>query len=83
MALDITVTPKAHIVFQHIAEFLSRVNAGENFSTVGLGYFSEQAFEAMHHDVKVIWEKVKVGLDHPNFSEKLRSFVVAYNSKHL
>ena len=83
MALDITVTPKAHIVFQHIAEFLSRVNAGENLSTVGLGYFSEQAFEAMHHDVKVIWEKVKVGLDHPNFSEKLRSFVVAYNSKHL
>ena len=28
---------------------------------LGLGYYSEQPFEAMHHDAKVLWERVKVG----------------------
>ena len=61
MDLGITVTPKvhlfnnfqAHIVFQHIQEFLQLVNDDASLPDVGLGYFSEQAFESMHHDVKV------------------------------
>ena len=60
---------KAHMVFQHIAEFLDLVNGDTetpnvgmfkyfkilllSFNLIGLGYFSEQAFESMHHDVKV------------------------------
>lgn len=99
---------------------------------LGLGYFSEQAFEAMHHDLKVsslmqnglsklharlflrfcldiislksnltvidfttyifsltvffpkvLWERVKVSIGHPEFADRLRAFIVAYNAKHL
>ena len=38
LKLDINITTKAHIVFEHIAEFFKRKNNGK-----GLGYYSEQA----------------------------------------
>ena len=44
---------QAHIVFQHIAESLEKVNSDPSLPAVGLGYFSEQAMESVHHDVKV------------------------------
>ena len=53
----------------------------------------------MHHDVKVVKKtiiylneniiilgfvgKVKVGNNHPKLAEKLKTFVVSYNSKHM
>ena len=40
------------MVFQHITEFLDIVNTDSNID-VGLGYFSEQAFESLHSDMKV------------------------------
>ena len=30
-----------------------------------------------------MWEKVKVGGNHPKLAEKLEAFVVSYNSKHM
>ena len=30
-----------------------------------------------------MWERVKVAIGHPDFAEKLRAFIVAYNSKHI
>ena len=30
-----------------------------------------------------MWEKVKVSVGHPDFGDKLRKFIVAYNSKHI
>ena len=53
LELGITVTPKAHIVFQHITEFLQIVNTQNYNEPVGLGYYSEQSFEALHSDMKV------------------------------
>ena len=38
LALGINITSKAHIVFEHIADFFKRMNNGK-----GLGYYSEQA----------------------------------------
>ena len=46
--LGITVTPKVHILESHIIDFYEIT--GEK---VGLGFFSEQGFESMHHDMKV------------------------------
>ena len=43
---------QAHIVFQHIVEFLEIVNRNKECE-VGLGYFSEQFFESLHSDMKV------------------------------
>ena len=83
LSLGISVTPKVHIVFQHVSEFLDIVNSGGEKSSFGLGYFSEQAFEAMHSDIKGLWERVKVSSGHPEFGERLKSFIVAYNARHL
>ena len=38
LKVGINITTKAHIVFEHIAEFFKRQNNGK-----GLGYYSEQA----------------------------------------
>ena len=38
LKLGINITTKAHMVFEHIAEFFKRKNNGK-----GLGYYSEQA----------------------------------------
>ena len=73
------------------------LNKISSFIILGMGYFSEQAFESMHHDiryfipfkyflkinVKVTWDNVKVSPSHKEYGEKLRNFVAAYNAKHI
>ena len=51
--LGITVTPKVHMVEQHITEFM-----GLKGEAAGLGFYSEQAIESVHHDFKVILRTV-------------------------
>ena len=77
-SLDISVTPKVHIVERHVSEFLKL--KGE---TTGLGFWSEQSMEAGHHDFKMEWEKVKVSPNHKEYAERLFKTVVRYNGKHL
>ena len=81
--LEISVTPKVHIVFQHIIEFLDLVNRDTEDMPKGLGYFSEQAFESVHSDMAIQWDKVKVGMHHAEFGQRLKSFVISYNAKHI
>ena len=66
---------------------------------LGLGFWCEQAFESCHHDFKVYsfnlnwfisfytfqveWEKVKVDPSHPEFGERLKAAISAYNAKHI
>ena len=66
----------------HPKVFMKFLNSSLCF-ILGLGYFSEQAFESMHHDAKVLWEKVKVGVDHPDVEKALQDFVISYNAKHM
>ena len=47
--LNISITPKVHVIEAHIIDFYKK--SGESF---GLGYYSEQAFEAMHHNFKIL-----------------------------
>ena len=77
------MTPKVHIVFQHIIEFLDLVNRDTEDMPKGLGYFSEQAFESVHSDMAIQWDKVKVGKHHAEFGQRLKSFVISYNAKHI
>ena len=75
--LPITITPKLHIIFQHIPEFIER-------NKVALGIFSEQALESAHSDYQSFWEtRFKRQLFHPEYCEQLLKSVVEYNSKHL
>ena len=49
----------------------------------GLGYFSEQAMESMHQELKEDWGADKVDIKHPAFGPKLRKTVVRINGKHI
>ena len=74
-----SITPKIHIVQHHVIDFLKR--KGEEY---GLGQWSEQAFEAVHSDMKKEWDKVKIcDKNQLNFPQRLLDFVVRYNSKNL
>ena len=74
-----TVTPKVHIVEHHLVDFLKRKQKEH-----GLGWWSEQAFEAMHSDMKKEWERVKIcDPEHPDFSQRLLNFIVRYNARHV
>ena len=66
--LDISVTPKVHMVEKHIVDFLEL--KGEEG---GLGFWMEQAMEAVHHDFKIFWEKYKVDIDHPELGPRLKA----------
>ncbi len=74
--LPITVTPKVHAVFYHVAEFVEK-------HQTSLGIFSEQATEALHSKFKVHWERYKRIPDHPDYGKQLLNCIVDYNSKHL
>ena len=63
------VTPKVHAVFFHVEDFCASVNDG-------LGPWSEQSSESVHHDFGVLWQDFKVkSIDHPNYRTKLLSCV--------
>ena len=62
----------------HAEEFLKL--KGENH---GLGYYSEQAMESMHKELKQDWGADKVDEMHSSFGPKLRKTVVRINGKHI
>ena len=49
----------------------------------GIGYWSEQAFEAVHANFKVDWDTVKVDLGHKEYMERLTAAMSRYNSRHI
>ena len=71
------MTPKVHLLESHASEFLEMMG-GEH----GLGYYSEQAMESMHKELKKE-EVEKVAENHPNYREKLCKTVVRVNGKHM
>lgn len=66
-------TPKAHAIFVHLPQYLA-------YTQRGLSAYSEQAFEAIHHNFKVHHLNYKRDSDHGEFTEKLLSSVASYNS---
>ena len=77
LELGINVTPKVHIIFRHLEEFFE-VSKGRS----GLGLFSEQHFESVHHDYARIWARFKVPRGHPKYAERLQKALITYNSLH-
>ena len=61
----LTVTPKFHIIFDHIVPFCKEKQSG-------LGVFSEQASEAIHFDFKeASWIHFKVSKNNSNYEKQL------------
>ena len=48
-----------------------------------LGFYSEQAGESFHHELKLEWGGEKVDGKHPNYGERLKRTVVRVNGKHI
>jgi hypothetical protein len=61
LVLNSSVTPKLHAIFFHIPQFCEKEQKG-------LGFFCEQASEAVHSDFKKTWNRYKT---------------TAYNSVHI
>ena len=62
----------------HIQQFVEMKGADR-----GLGYWSEQAFEAVHADFKQSWDSVKVDIDHPDYLSKLLSCITRWNARNI
>ena len=80
-ALNLSLTPKVHLL-SHIKEFLERKSL-LGFHNVGLGFFSEQAFESCHASWKKYWSRWCVGSDHQEYNSRLLKAVVSFNSSHI
>ena len=51
---------------------------------MGLGPWSEQTSEALHHDFNRMWENFKIkNMEHPLYNKNLLRAVSMYNSQHL
>ena len=72
------MTPKVHLLESHASEFLEMMG-GEH----GLGFYSEQAMESMHKELKKDWQGEKLDENHPKYREKLCKTVVRVNGKHM
>lgn len=77
----ITFPPKYHLVEGHLQQFLERRWQQDCYKGFGLGYWSEQPFEAVHHKFDEFWERYKVGRDHEMFGQKLMDAVMSWNSR--
>ena len=82
-ALDkITFPPKYHLVESHLQEFLERRWAqNPDYKGFGLGYWSEQQFEAVHHNFTDSWDRFKVGKDHEGYGDALLNCIMSYDAK--
>ena len=49
----------------------------------GLGFWSEQAMEAVHADFKKSWDNIKVDKDHELYLTRLSECIARYNARHL
>lgn len=63
LALHISVTPKAHVIFFHVPQFCTRYNKA-------LGFYNEQAMESIHYEFKSFWQKYQVNRKHKEYPQR-------------
>ena len=72
----INIINKMHILFEHVEDFCILTNRG-------LGYYSEQAKEAIHHDFKSTQSLYTTKQDKASYGDRMTGAVVKCNSKNL
>lgn len=79
LATGVSITPKLHILLDHLRESLDFLD-----DNVGLGFWSEQAGESIHHEFVQIWNKYKVkSPNNPSYGPRLKRTVVEFSSTHI
>ena len=77
LTLKVSVTPKVHAVFFHISEFCEITN-------MGLGPWSEQTSEALHHEFTNCWKNYLIkDSKNPNYGKRLLEAVETFNSLNI
>lgn len=77
LKLNISTTSKIHATFFHVQQFCEVYG-------LGLGFYSEQAFETVYNDFNKSWQNFKViNVDNSAYGDKLLRGVCTYNSRHL
>ena len=76
--LELSVTPKAHIVFCHVPQFIEKYGKG-------LGVYAEHVFESVHGHFKDYWVKrgYKRRIGATDYNQQLLKCVTAYVSEHV
>ena len=73
----VSVTPKVHAIFEHLGPFLEKHH-------VGLGRWSEQAFESVHAKFKLVWSKYSVkDKSNSRYSTNLLKTVIDFNGNNV
>lgn len=76
---NLSRTLKIHVLLDHLEECLSYID-----NNMGLGFWSEQSGEAIHHNFQKFWSRYKVtDIHHPTYSTNLLKAVVEFSSLHL
>ena len=76
---NVNLTPTIHSINIHVKDFY-RLNGTE----FGLGLYSEQAGEHVHHDFGLLWESAyKRHEGHTEFGSQLLKAVAKYNANHI
>lgn len=74
----VSVTLKVHVLLNHVLDALSYLNG------TGLGIWSEQAGESVHHDFLQHWNRYLLNnIDDERYGERLCKAVVEYSSSHV
>ena len=76
----ISFPPRFHMVESHLEQFLRRKWAqNADYEGFGLGYWSEQQFEAVHHKFSKTWDRFKVGKDHEKYGQRLLTCAMSWD----
>ena len=78
-------TPKAHVLFAHVKQFLDFKNHRSTGPKKGLGCWSEHKTESVHHDFESFSENksFKRQLGHPDYNEIKFRCISSYAASHI
>ena len=62
---------------------LNHQNKVRTKNFIGLGYWSEQAFDAVHANFKLDWETGELDVGHEDYLKKLTDCISRYNARHI
>ena len=82
--INLYVTPKVHIVFVHVVEFLD-IMEEEGLGNLGLSLYSEQSGETVHYDFDAnywIGKSYKRSMNSPDYEQNWFDCNLAYDTDH-
>ena len=81
LALNLSVTPKMHIIFAHVYPYLQHKAAINDGKWTGMAVETAQPFEAVHHDFNNRWKNFKVNRENKaKYKESFKRAVCCYVS---